>query len=116
PRSLHSILRPWWRRFFRFGQRVRGWIPWAPFIMWLVLQCVRHRKKAVIICRCGALGDVVCTLPMCGEIRKRHPRRLIIFVTAAAYRDMVLLSRAAGLVFGSRSWVWPFSMPENFNV
>jgi hypothetical protein len=53
---------------------------------------------------------------MCGEIRKRHPRRLIIFVTAAIYRDLVLLSKAADLTFGSRSWVWPFSMPDNFNV
>jgi hypothetical protein len=58
----------------------------------------------------------VCTLPMCGEIRKRHPRRLIIFVTAAIYRDMVLLSKAADLAFGSGSWAWPFSMPDNFNV
>jgi ADP-heptose:LPS heptosyltransferase len=53
---------------------------------------------------------------MCGEIRKRHPRRLIIFVTTAAYRDMVLLSKAPDVVFGSRSWVWPFSLPDNFNV
>ncbi len=117
PGPVHSALRPWWRRFFRFKLRLRDW--WMPFIVWhvwLVFQCVRHRKKAVIICRCGALGDVVCTLPMCGEIRKRHPRRLIIFVTAVVYRDLVLLSKAADVAFGSRSWVWPFSMPDNFNV
>jgi ADP-heptose:LPS heptosyltransferase len=116
PAPVHSALRPWWRRFFRFRQQVHGWIPWAPFIVWLLFQCARHQKKAVIICRCGALGDVVCTLPICGEIRKRHPGRLIIFVTAAVYRHMVLLSNAVDLTFGSRSWVWPFSMPNNFNV
>jgi ADP-heptose:LPS heptosyltransferase len=116
PGPLHSALRRWWRKFVGFKISLREWIPFILFKTWLVLQCARHRKKAVIICRCGALGDVVCTLPMCGEIRKRHPRRLIIFVTAAVYRDLVLLSGAVDLVFGSRSWVWPFSMPENFNV
>lgn len=120
PGPVHSALRPWWRRFFRFKQRAReGWEWWVPYIVWLVwlaFQCARHRKRAVIICRCGALGDVVCTLPMCCEIRKRHPQRLIIFVTGAFYRDMVLLSNAADLVFGSRSWNWDFVMPTTFNV
>jgi ADP-heptose:LPS heptosyltransferase len=113
PGPLHSALRPWWRRFFRLKRQAREWIP---FIIWLIFQCARHRKKAIIICRCGALGDVVCTLPMCAEIRKRHSRRLIIFVTAAVYRDLVLLSGAVDLVFGSRSWAWPFSIPDNFNL
>jgi len=113
PGPVHSALRPWWRRFFRFKQQGREWIP---FIIWLIFQCARNRKKAIIICRCGALGDVVCTLPLCGEIRKRHSRRLIIFVTAAVYRDLVLLSGAVDFAFGSRSWAWPFSIPDNFNL
>jgi heptosyltransferase-3 len=29
---------------------------------------------------------------------------------------MVLLSNAADLTFGSRSWIWPFSIHNNFNV
>jgi len=116
PGPLRFALRPWWRKFVGFKIGVREWIRFIPFKTWLVFQCARHRKKAVIICRCGALGDVVCTLPICGEIRKRHPQRLMIFVTAAVYRNMVLLSRAADLAFGSRSWGWPFSMPDNFNV
>ena len=98
PGPLRFALRPWWRKFVGFKIGVREWIRFIPFKTWLVFQCARHRKKAVIICRCGALGDVVCTLPICGEIRKRHPQRLMIFVTAAVYRDMVLLSRAAEAV------------------
>jgi ADP-heptose:LPS heptosyltransferase len=113
PGPVRSALRPWWRSLNHFKQQASEW---TPFITWLVFQCAWHRKKAVIICRCGALGDVVCTLPMCGEIRKRHAKRLITFVTATGYRDMVLLSRAADLVYGGKSWNWGFSIPTNFNV
>jgi len=68
---------------------------------------VRHRKKAVIIYRLAALGDVICTLPLCGEIRKRHPGRLLIFITAADYRKIVSLSRAADCVYGA---VWKYGV------
>lgn len=86
------------------------------FPLWLSFQSVRHRKKLVIICRTGALGDVVCTLPLCAEIRKRHPGKLLIFLTNLDYKNMVLLSRVADEAYGARSWVWPFSLPDKFNV
>jgi ADP-heptose:LPS heptosyltransferase len=38
---------------------------------------------------------------MCGEIRKRHPGRLLIYVTTADYRKMALLSGAADCVYGA---------------
>ncbi len=88
------------------------------FPAWLVCQCVRHRKKAVIVFRLAALGDVVCTLPLCGEIRKRHPDRLLIFVTNADYRKMVLLSGAADCVYGA-FWlygVWNLPAPHRFGL
>ena len=66
----------------------------------------------MILFRIGALGDVVCTLPMCAEIRKRHPERLLIFVTAADYKKMVLLSRVADQVYGAQSWT--FSALQHF--
>ena len=66
-----------------------------------------------MLCRCGALGDVVCTLPMCDELRKRYPDKLIAFVTAASYRNLVCLSRAADVVYGSRRWKWGFSLPDD---
>lgn len=74
---------------------------------------MKHRKKAVVICRCGALGDVICTLPMVGEARRRHPNRLLVFVTAAGYREMVVLSQAADLVYSRKNWNWGFSLPAN---
>jgi ADP-heptose:LPS heptosyltransferase len=96
--SLPAPLRPalrWLRKKFQ------DHFDFFYFPVWLIFQCARHRKKAVILFRLAALGDVVCTLPMCNEIRKRHPGRLLIYVTTADYKKMVLLSRAADCVYGS---------------
>jgi len=118
PGPVHSILQPWWRRFFRFRLRVRDW--WIPFMVWaawLVFQCARYRKRAVIICRMVGIGDVICTLPMCDEVRRRHPGKLLVFMTAAPWRDIVILSRSADLVYGNKSWAYPFfKMPAKIKL
>jgi len=120
PGPLHSILQPWWRRFFRFKRRVREWCEsWIAFIIWvvwLVFQCARHRKRAVIICRLVGIGDVVCTLPMCDDVRRRHPGKLLVFITSAVCREVVILSRSADLVYANRSWVYPFTMPAKVKL
>ena len=117
PRPVHSALRPWWRRFFRFKVRARGWMP---FTLWLVFQCARHGKRAVIVCRFGGIGDVLCTLPICDEVRRRHPGKFLVFVTAPIWREVVIMSRCADLVYAKqmvdlpvyfadkrhRSWSW----------
>ena len=59
-------------------------------------------------------GDVICTLPMCETVRQLHPQRLVVFVTAAIYRNLVVLSKSADLVYGSRAWAYPYTMPVNF--
>lgn len=84
------------------------------FPVWLLIQRLRHGKKLVILCRPGALGDVLCTLPMCGEIRRRHPGTALVFITNTAYGKMVLLSGAADGVYGARSWQWPFTLPMSY--
>ena len=89
---------------------------WLPLTIWLLLQCLLRRKKAVLICRFGAMGDVVCTLPLCDALRDRHPDQLIVFVTSSLYKNLVKLSGTADLVYGSKLWVWPFVMPSRFNV
>ncbi len=82
------------------------------FPVWLMFQCLRHRQRAVILFRIGALGDVICTLPMCAEIRKRHPGRLLIYAVMNDYRKMVLLSPAVDRVYGARSWKFiPYLFP-----
>ncbi len=81
------------------------------FPLWLAFQCARHRKNAVILYRLAALGDVVCTLPLCGEIRKRHPDRLLVYVTFGGYKKMVLLSRAIDCVYGVS---WSYGTPWNY--
>lgn len=87
-----------------------------PFKVWLFLQCAIHCKRAILVCRFGAMGDVVCALPLCDALREKHPDQLIVFVTSALYRNLVDLSAAADLVYGSKLWVWPFVMPSRFNV
>src|SRR5262245_44792916 len=113
PGPVHSALRPWWRRFFLFRLRARGWIP---FTLWVVLQFAWHRKRAVLLCRFGGIGDVVCTLPMCDEVRRRHPGKLLVFITSAVWRDIVRLSRSADLVYANKWWVHPFTLPTQFKL
>ena len=117
PGPVHSVLRPWWRRFFRFKLRVRDWwLPLTGWVVWLVFQCVRHRKRAVIVCRFAGIGDVICTLPMCDEVRRRHPGKLLVFITSAACREIVVLSRSADLVYANKRWVHPLIMPTNIKL
>jgi len=117
PGPVHSALRPWWRRFFRFKLRVRDWwLPLTGWVVWLVFQCARHRKRAVIVCRFAGIGDVVCTLPMCDDVRRRHPGKLLVFITSAVCREVVILSRSADLVYANRSWVYPFTMPAKVKL
>jgi ADP-heptose:LPS heptosyltransferase len=83
------------------------------FPLWLIFQCVLYGKRAVIIWRTAALGDIICTLPLCLEIRKRHPGRLLICVTLRSYKPVVLLSRSVDVVcgidhvYGKPSWIPP---------
>src|SRR5262245_27647458 len=113
PGPVRSALRPWWRRFFAFKLRARGWIP---FTLWLALRCTRHGKRAVVICRCGGIGDVLCTLPMCEEVRRRHPGKLLVFITAPVWWEVVGMSGAADLVYSNKWWIYPFTFPRNVKV
>lgn len=87
---------------------------WLPFYAALLSICAKHRKKAVLLCRFGAMGDVVCSLPLCRAIRAKHPDRILIFVTSTGFKKIVEISGAAHLVFGSKIWHWPFRFPSNF--
>ena len=83
--------------------------------MWLVVQFARYGKPAVIICRCGGIGDVLCTLPVCEEVRRRHPGKLLVFITAPIWREVIVMSRCADLVYSNRWWVHPSTFPTNVN-
>jgi ADP-heptose:LPS heptosyltransferase len=113
PGPAQSSAKSSWKKLRTFKNRL--WDAVA-FRLWLVFQRMRHGKKIVILCRPGALGDIVCTLPLCAELQKRHPRALLVFVTHRDYKKMVLLSRAADEVYGARSWVWPFSLPPGYRL
>jgi len=114
PAPVLTALRSCWRKYYGFKCGYRGWRAFVRWWLWVVFECVRHRQRAVIICRTGALGDLVCTLPLGEEIRRRHSGRLLVFVTAPAYREIVLLSRTADLVYVNAAWVYPFTLPTQF--
>jgi ADP-heptose:LPS heptosyltransferase len=82
-------------------------------VPWLILLCLTRRKKANVIWRTAALGDVVCTMPLAAEIRRLYPDHLLIFITLRGFRDVVLLGEIADAVYGidyqygKPSWV-PF--------
>jgi ADP-heptose:LPS heptosyltransferase len=108
-----SFAKPFRGKIRALGQRLSDLML---FPLWLALQRVRHGKKIVVICRPGALGDILCTLPLCGEIRKRHPSALLVFLTHSSYKNMVLLSRAVDEVYGGKSWTWPFALPSRYQL
>ena len=78
----------------------RGWIDRLCFPAWLLWQCALHRQRAVVIWRIAAMGDVVCTLPLCLELRKRHPDRLLIYVTSRGFKDVVVLGQVVDVALG----------------
>ena len=53
---------------------------------------------------------------MCDEARRRHPGKLLVFITAAVWREVVILSRSADLVYANRWWVHPLTMPTNVKL
>jgi ADP-heptose:LPS heptosyltransferase len=113
PDSAQSSLKSSWKKLLALINPVSDRIF---FPLWLAWQRARHGKKIVILCRPGALGDIICTLPLCGELRKRHPQARFVFLTFINYKKMMLLSRAADAVYGARSWTWPFSLPPRYKL
>ncbi len=111
---------PSWRKIIPFRKQIRAGanrvFDLFSFPLWLVVQRLRCGKKLVILCRSGALGDVVCTLPLCGELRKRHSNSRLVFLTHNSARKLVLLSRAADAVFGAKSWTFPFTLPARYKL
>jgi ADP-heptose:LPS heptosyltransferase len=108
-----SNARPLRKSLRAFLNRVRDRIG---FPLWLFVQRLRLGEKLVIVCRTGALGDLICTLPLCAEIRKRHPGKSLVVLTHKDYKSVVQLSRVADAVFGAKSWVWPFALPASYKL
>jgi ADP-heptose:LPS heptosyltransferase len=105
-----------WQKVYGLYCRSKDWLPSVPFRIWLFFACARHRRRAVLICRFGAMGDLICTLPVCEVVRQRHPKSLLVFVTAKQYHKLLLLSNAVDAVYGSKFWKYPYVFPKKFNV
>jgi ADP-heptose:LPS heptosyltransferase len=113
---LRRILRPFWRKIYGLYCRAKDELLAVPFRIWLVFFCARHRRCAVLICRFGAMGDLVCSLPICEVVRKKHPKSLLIFVTAKQYKNLLLLSNAVDAIYGSKYWQYPYIFPKEFQM
>lgn len=113
-------LQPKWNGFRQLGfsppapllaglKAVRNWFrahvaDYFLFPAWLLGQCLRHRRRPVILFRIGVLGDLICTLPQCAEIQRRHPGRPLLLVTMRDYQGLVQLAQGPTAVYGARSW------------
>lgn len=113
PIQFHESARAFWRKLRAFAHRV---VDRVGFPAWLLCQRIRFGKKLIIVCRTGALGDIICTFPLCVEIRKRHPGQPLIFVTQRDYKSLVMLSPLADAIFGAKSWAWPFALPATYKL
>jgi ADP-heptose:LPS heptosyltransferase len=50
---------------------------------------------------------------MCDEVRRRHPGKLIVFITAPLWQEVVVLSGLVDLVYASKWWRYPFTFPKS---
>jgi ADP-heptose:LPS heptosyltransferase len=113
PSPHRSLARSLWRKI----RAIRNYVfDRVVFPLWLAFERIRHGKKLVIVYRQAALGDILCTLPLCGELRKRHPGMAVIFVTHGDYKKMVTLSRAVDGVYGTKSWEWPSQLTARYKL
>src|SRR5438094_9651484 len=53
---------------------------------------------------------------MCDEVRHRHPGKMLVFMTAAIWREVVVISRSADLVYANKWWVHPRTLPTNIKL
>ena len=73
------------------------------FSVWLLVRVLGHRKRVVVLRRLDALGDVVCTLPLCLAIKDIYPECFVAFVTSAYSGEIVQLGNVADGIFLSRT-------------
>src|SRR4051794_2323717 len=67
-----------------------SWRTWTPLrracssvllaVRLIGIAC-RHRKAPTVICRLGAMGDVICSLPTARNFIVAHPEQHVVFVT-----------------------------------
>jgi ADP-heptose:LPS heptosyltransferase len=53
---------------------------------------------------------------MCDEVRRRHPDKLLVFITAPAWREVVVMSRCADLAYANKWWIYPFSFAAHIKI
>jgi ADP-heptose:LPS heptosyltransferase len=72
------------------------------FPFWLHRETRRSGRKAVLIWRTAAIGDIVCTLPLLRALREKHPGPMLVYITQIDFKPIVEMSEAADAVYGIR--------------
>jgi len=79
----------------------RGIIPAARFcceiglVFKLIAVAMYYRKRLVILCRFGGIGDIVCSFPAAREFVRKNPDVQVVYVTLPSYRALIERSNLA---------------------
>lgn len=73
------------------------------FSIFILSLWIQQKKRIIVIRRMDALGDVVCTLPLCIELRKKHVGKALVYLTTKYCEDIILLSKSIDHVYSARS-------------
>lgn len=71
------------------------------FTLWLTFQCLVRGKRAIVLRRVEALGDVICSLPLCAFYQKRYPHCFVVLVTSIFNARIARLSSQSDAVYGT---------------
>lgn len=79
----------------------RGVIPAARFccqiglLFKLIAIALYYRKRLVILCRFGGIGDIVCSFPAVREFIRRNADVQVVYVTRTSFRELIQRSNLA---------------------
>jgi len=82
------------------------------FSVLLIWKSGLRRKKVIVVRRMVAIGDIICTLPLCEHLRKENPDKLIVFMTGHSVHRLVKMSTSCDLVYGACGG--DFTVPVGF--
>lgn len=112
PRGNGSRLRSWliapvrglWRVLWRYRCN-HGRV----FFFLRVLQLrLRHGRSVIVVHRRAAMGDIICTFPLCLAAKAAHGGAPLLYVTLPGNAELVRLGKIANAVFAE---IRPFQIP-----
>jgi ADP-heptose:LPS heptosyltransferase len=81
-----------WAVDFWFNSSFIRFIFEMNLLLRLTVLALRRRKRLIVLCRFGGIGDMICAIPAVREFIRTHKDDQVVYVTRLAYGD--LISRA----------------------